>query len=170
MNISMQKPNIIIGYTTRKHLLLDLDNTTFNKAEYIIKLIQKKWSKVGDCLIMQSSTNKSGNNRPIYDSLICEFTSVMGNYHLIFDNYIGYNLCCKIIETLATLDILNADYVKIRTLRGDMTLRVSPIINIDGTKHIPINVGYICNNHLNRADGGIRDYLNLFRICRSLFT
>lgn len=86
------------------------------------------------------------------------------NYHLVFDNSIGYNSCCKIISLLCGLGILNRDYEKIRDFRGDMTLRVSPAELSDGTKPRPIPVDYIPNAHASRHDGLIGVFLAFYRV------
>lgn len=154
----------VIGYTTRRHLLLDLDNTTLTKVEIIARAIMRQWPKVGDCLIMESSA-KPLKLLVIYKPLHHpEHKIVANNYHLIFDNQIGYNLCCKIINTLAGLGILNKDYEKIREFRGDMTLRISPVTLSDGEKPAPIPRTYLKNSACARRDGRILLYLKLWKL------
>lgn len=153
-------PNFLIGYTTREHLLLDLDNTTQERAHKLTAMIQSEWPQVGDCLILLSSTNPltvnirySWNGRPW-------ITTFRNNYHLVFDNIIGYNTACKICETLAELGVLNADYTKIRRFRGDMTLRVScENQSTGGVKPPPEPVEYLLNTAQKWRDRKIEDYL-----------
>lgn len=160
---------MIVGYTTRSHLLLDLDDTTFEKAYRLSYKIMRQWKIVGDCLIVKSSDNTlkielrySWNNKP--------YVKVeRDNYHLIFNNRIGYNNCCKICETLAHLNVLERDYMRIRTFRGDMTLRASPAILMKGTKPTPRPVMRCLNLKSERQDGMIDVYLDFLDACRRLF-
>jgi hypothetical protein len=158
--IARLEPNFIIGYTTRTHLLLDLDDTSLEKARRLVYTIMTEWPKVGDCLIVSSSSKRlvvrvrySWNNHPW-------MSRESPNYHLIFDNIVGYNTCCRICETLAELGVLNKDYTKIRTFRGDMTLRVShQNLSIGAVKPPPRPVEYLFNPVENYSDGMIDEYL-----------
>ena len=104
-----REPAPVLGYTTRRHLLLDLDNTTLSKVIKLARAIMTQWAKVGDCLICLTSrktyvikTDYYGDNTP--------FTKRRSDsYHLIFDNGIGYNLCVKVCEALAALGALERD-------------------------------------------------------------
>lgn len=162
-------PNPVLGYTTRRHLLLDLDNTSLSKVTKLARAIMDGWAKVGDCLICRSShkdyfvrTEYYGDNRP--------FTKRRSDsYHLIFDNGIGYNLCVKICEALAALGALERDYVKIRKFRGDMTLRTSPTVLMADIKPPPAPVHMIYNDQTKREDGYIWQYLSFLRACRRFF-
>lgn len=163
------EPNLIIGYTTRLHLLLDLDNTSYEKAERIAFLIMRKWPIVGDVLIVLSSYKElSLRLRYSWDGK--PWIEREGpNYHLVFDNHIGYNNCCRICECLAVLGILNKDYVKIRTFRGDMTLRVSHQNKSDGSvKPHPEPKIKFYNRKKERKDGMILEYLRFLAAVRGL--
>jgi len=160
----------IIGYTTRRHLILDLDNTTKQGARSIAHMIIKEWPKVGDALILSSSPGldrirlvygKWGRPLLYHDR---------GNFHLIFDNGIGYNLSCKICQVLAVLNVLNRDYVRIREFRGDMTLRISPSRLYDEDKPIPHIVGWVINELTTRSDRYIEHYLKVKKGVERLFT
>ena len=158
--VARLEPNFIIGYTTRTHLLLDLDDTSLEKAQRLAGLIIREWPEVGDCLIVESSRKRlnvrvrySWNNHPW-------MSRESPNYHLIFDNRVGYNKCCRICETLAELGVLNRDYAKIRTFRGDMTLRVShQNLSTGAVKPPPFPVMLIHNMSAKWSDGMIDDYL-----------
>jgi len=157
--VARLEPNFIIGYTTRTHLLLDLDDTALTKAARLADLIIREWPEVGDCLIVASSTKElnvrvrySWNNHPW-------MSRESPSYHLIFNNRVGYNKCCKICETLAELGVLNKDYAKIRTFRGDMTLRVShQNLSTGAVKPPPSPVMLIMNLTVERRDGMIGVY------------
>lgn len=154
------EPNFLIGYTTRRHLILDVDDTSLTKLERIVRMILTEYPEVGDCLIMLSSNKPSHlelsyspHRRPYH-------IRRSSNYHLIFNNIIGYNKCCKIIEVLARLNILNADYVKIRNFRGDMTLRVShENLSTGAVKPPPEPVELVLNLASKWSDGMINEYL-----------
>ena len=158
--VARLEPNFIIGYTTRTHLLLDLDDTSLEKAGRLADLIIREWPEVGDCLVVASSTVKlnvrvrySWNNHPW-------MSRESPNYHLIFNNRVGYNKCCKICETLAELGVLNKDYAKIRTFRGDMTLRVShQNLSTGAVKPPPEPVELVFNMSSKMRDGKINEYL-----------
>ena len=163
-------PGLILGYTTRRHLLLDLDNSTVTKTVSLVRQIMREWPKVGDCLILRSSVGRS---------LLYIRYSRMGrplliykrdNFHMVFDNGIGYNLCCRICRVLAEIGILNRDYVRIREFRGDMTLRVGPANLIKGFKPIPSYVCYVVNKFGTKRDGYTSVYADALRIARDLFS
>lgn len=162
------KPNLIIGYTTRSHLLLDLDSTTEIQAEIIIRLIMQSYPKIGDCLLIESSTPQTIMHKRKQNNQSVLGEHKRNNYHLVFDNRIGYNLCCKIITHLAHIDILNKDYAKIRQFRGDLTLRVSPSVMSTYIKPIPKPIKLIPNNYTNKHDGMIKKYLWMLSIAKSL--
>ncbi len=149
----------VLGYTTRRHLILDLDNTTIDGARWVTKKIMLEWPKVGDCLILRSS-DKPDRIRLVHNKwgrpLLYHDRS---NFHLVFDNGIGYNLSCRICGVLAGLGILNPDYLKIRKFRGDMTLRVGMLIKYNEIKYPPILEKLTYNNFTSRRDGFIDHYL-----------
>lgn len=156
---------IITGYTTRRHLLLDLDNTKLPKAVSIVNMVMDEWPEVGDCLILNSSNVRdtlnvrySWNGAPYHKR-------EGSNYHLVFDGLIGWNKAAHICETLAGLRILEKDYEKIRTFRGDMTLRISPAMLSTGLKPAPVCVCAIKNKRYGGSGSGIFDYLNTRRDC-----
>lgn len=160
----------ILGYTTRRHLLLDLDSVTQTKAEMLIKTIFQEYKTVGNALIVCSTLKERQTTityRPLQHP---ELRQTASSYHIIFDNNIGYNTCCKIISALAALQVLNKDYEKIREFRGDMTLRISPTITTQGIKHIPYPVKLLINPYTKKSDGNIEYYLKLLRSAGLLFS
>lgn len=164
------EPLPILGYTTRRHLILDLDNSTLEKTIRISKLIMRDYNKVGDCVIMRSSKG-SGKEYLRYTRMGRALRIYKrDNYHLVFDNGIGYNTSCRICAVLASIGILNKDYVRIREFRGDMTLRVSSSILLAGNKPVPVQVAYVHNPYTLRKDGWILYYLRCLNIARSLFS
>ena len=163
------KPEPTIGYTTRYHLLLDLDNTTLEKTRMLTRMIQKQWHKVGDTLILLSSNRAYQElliHRPMRLPMLVRRLS---NYHLVFDNLVGYNFSCKLIKVIAYLGILNRDYIKIRLFRGDMTLRCSPVVLINSIKPVPRIVDYIHNPYVKKSDGYIWDYIKFLHAVTSLY-
>lgn len=164
-----RKPHLTIGYTTRRHLLLDLDNTTRLKAERLARQIQNLAPETGDALILISSS-QTLQERVQYSKYNKPYVRVKkDNYHIVFDNAIGYNKCVQIIDILADLNILNRDYKKIRGWRGDMTLRVSPVVLSNKHKPIPTIVSLIKNPNGTRRDGYIWQYLNFLNATRTIF-
>ena len=118
-------PKSVIGYTTRSHLLLDLDDTSFIKARRLATLLQEEYPELGDVLIVESSPGYPGRNYWKVTNVGVVPYPALPSYHLIFDNDIGYARCCEIITTLANLDVIDKEFIEIREFRGDMTLRVS---------------------------------------------
>lgn len=164
------RPAPVLGYTTRRHLILDLDNTTLSYARAIVKKIQWEWPKVGDAIILSSSEkpdrvrlvhNRWGRPLLYHDR---------HNFHIVFDNGIGYNLSCRICAVLAEIGILNRDYVKIREFRGDMTLRIGPLITHDEVKGPPKLRARVFNNYTDRHDGFIDHYLKIKKMGELLST
>jgi len=165
-----EKPNIVMGYTTRRHLLLDLDKTTLTKVMLLARLIQQFYIKVGDALIIISSvgTYKQRIRYTKYGRPLV--VRSLDNYHVVFDATIGYNSCCRIISTLAVLGILNRDYLKIRTFRGDMTLRISPMVCLSGIKPMPYPMWLLQSKHLYKRGGNIDKYLSALRNAYAMWT
>lgn len=162
--LSTSKGGLILGYTTRRHLILDLDNSGLPHVLGLVALIMKAWPKLGDCLVLQTSKdqdqvrlayNKWGRPLVIHDR---------PNHHLVFDNLIGYNTAAKICRCLAGLGVLEADYEKIREFRGDMTLRVSVSIKYAGISPAPVEVAYYYNLWTTHSDGYIEDYRKFKKI------
>jgi len=98
---------LIVGYTTRRHLILDFDKThSLTITVNIIKMVQKDFQFLGDCLICESSWD---------------------GYHCIFDNIISWSKIMMVCKVLHGLGILNRNFIKVRTFREDLTLRISSI-------------------------------------------
>jgi hypothetical protein len=125
------KPNtqingLIIGYTTKEHLLLDLDETSLSAVSNLAILLIKQYPEIGHVLIL--STSKPAKTKYIkFDAkgLPHDCLSYQ-NFHMVTDNIIGYHKCLEIIDVLVGLNVLQPEYKEIRQFRGDMTLRVSP--------------------------------------------
>lgn len=156
--------HLIVGYTTHKHLMLDLDHVvSLNKAIRLIKMIQSNYSYVGDCLLCRSSEEK---------------------YHAIFDSSLHWCQVLHVTETLAGLGVLNRYYMIVRHFRKDLTLRVSSVDRGYKKSAAPLPVAFIpvygnpshgcvfsCNIAAERSDdefSGIRDYLNVLSTFRPL--
>lgn len=150
-------------------MILDLDNSGLEYAERIARMVMHEWPRVGDCLILESTTqpdrvrlsyNKWGRPLVIHDR---------PNHHLVYGGLIGYNTAAKICRTLAGLGVLEEDYDKIREFRGDMTLRVSPSSMMDEVKPEPRAVLYLLNDNADWSDIYIKEYLKFKKIGELLF-
>jgi len=155
------KPELIVGYTTRRHLLLDLDNTSLTKVCGVARAIMHSWPEVGSCLVVLSSERDleieckySWDNKPW-------IRVKRDNYHLVFNNDIGYNKIATICETLGVLNVLEGSFIKMRKFRGDLTLRVSPSILTTGVKPAPHPVVGLRNYEADHEDGEILEYLRI---------
>jgi hypothetical protein len=164
----------IIGYTTRQHLLLDLDNTNERKAIKLQGFIQRSWPEVGNALLVQTRADRSEvdvgyRHWPHPAPVILVYH---GSYHLVFDNFIGYERCTDIIAALAELNALPAAYKDIRAFRGDMTLRISRKVGSDDVAEVPKPVCYLAYGfklkNKPRHLHGIALYLRALRAFRKL--
>lgn len=134
----------------------------------LTRMIMEQWPEVGDALILRSSEG-SGRIDTKYDNYHRPYHRLDGDsYHVVFDGLIGYNKACRIIEALAGVHVLNRDYVKLRTFRGDMTLRVSPQVLASGVKPAPVAVAGIKNAKFRGAGEGIAQYLDFSAACARL--
>jgi hypothetical protein len=119
------------------------------------------YPEIGDCIIMQSSTVKL-IERWIYPVRQQPQKRVKrDNYHVIFDNLLPYETSCKIIETLAFLDVIHKEFIRIREMRNDMTLRVSKTVCVEYTKPKPVWIEYIQNKQCKTDGKGIYLYTRL---------
>lgn len=127
-----------------------------------------EYPEVGDCLLLSTNNNeyrldlKYNNFQRPYHKLNYR------GYHAVFDNLIGYNKCCKIIEILAELRILNKDYSDIRRFRGDMTLRITPKVLKYSYKDYPKILFELVNENKKRKDGYILKYVRVLDSACSL--
>ena len=165
----MDDKRLILGYTSREHLLIDFDNCSLIQVFKLTMMLISEYPEIGDCLIVKSSVSSKPYVLEHDDRGIPKIKWLKDNYHLIGDNNIGYNKCCKIIEVLANLGIINEEYVRIRKFRNDMTLRISSVIQTTNIKQSPNPIIHIHNNKSSRHDGLINEYLNLLDIGGKIF-
>lgn len=159
---------LIAGYTTRSHLLLDLDETSLPDVKALARLIMQSWPDVGDCLVVQSSEPSKTSYLKYDDKGIPHERLVYQNFHLVFDCPVGYDRCLSIIDALVALDVLNSEYKDIRLFRGDMTLRVSPKWLHHRVILAPEPVMLIENESHGFTYGFIQKYLSTLKFCRHL--
>ena len=153
---------LVVGYTTREHLVLDLDNTSIRKVWSLAIMLMENYPEIGHCIIMRSSREKGEPFTRITKKGIPRLHLPKACYHLIFDNVIGYKRCIQIILTLVDLDILDHQYKRIRMFRGDMTVRISPMVLSETIKEAPIPVMQVTNIYTHNNDNKIRDYLSAY--------
>jgi hypothetical protein len=161
---------LIVGYTTREHLVLDLDNTSLSKIISLVCELIYNYPDVGKCQIMQSSIEHGSSFTRVNKRGIPKHHFPKESYHLVFDNVIGYERCMTIINVLVDLDILDHQYRKIRSFRGDMTIRVSPMVLSDAVKDAPVPIMQILNIYNNKSDEKIRQYHRLRHSVEKLFS
>ena len=136
---------MLMGYSTNKHLLLDLDNTTENKALQMGKLIQKEFKDLGGFWVLESSVSKNDSVKLGYfykQRKPFEYRK-LNNYHLVYTNKVKWSRIMKIVKILAELGVLNKDFIQIRNFRGDLTLRVNEKIGHKETKPKPKPLNFI---------------------------
>lgn len=155
------KPDWNVGYTTRQHLCIDLDYTSLPKTFSLASLIIEEYPEVGDCLIIESSLKPLNIKLCHMPQKLPYHKITRSSYHIIFDGIIPYERSCQIIETLAELGVINEQYVHIREMRNDMTLRVSKTVCVEQVKPVPCIVGYVLCPKQPKKKGGIGLYLNL---------
>lgn len=156
-------PEWNIGYTTKEHLCLDFDDTTYYNVYQLSSMLIADKPEVGSALILCSSEGKQ-SERWIYPVLQNMHKYVnRHNFHVIFNGFIPYEESCKIIECLASLDVINKEYVRIREMRNDMTIRVSQTQCVLKTKPKPMILGYIFNPSDKQEKGGIYRFMRLYK-------
>ena len=153
---------LIVGYTCRDHLLLDLDDSSLPKVTGLVRKVMENYPEVGDALILLSSPHDLDIKVHYYGGLP-RFSVTRESYHVVFSGRIGYNKCCTICAALASVNILERSYIRCRQFRGDMTLRVSPSHLSTGTKPAPVAVCSIRNQWYDGSGDGIEDYLDFCR-------
>lgn len=159
---------LILGYTTRDHLLLDLDETSFCRVVSLANQIMESYPDVGHCLIVESSTPSKTSYLKYDDNGIPHERWVYQNYHVVFDAPIGYERCVAIIDTLVGLDVLPPEFKEVRMFRGDMTLRVSAKW-LHHRVIPPPNVVYAMRNpRANKSYDNIGRYRRLLEIGQSI--
>lgn len=163
------KPNLIMGYTSRLHLMLDFDDITFARAKALTKIVQHKWPKVGDALISQSSPGSKEFKCTYYLKFLPHYAKTRPSYHIIFDNLIGYNTVMTITQTLADSKILERNYMRVRHFRGDLTLRITPTHLSTGLKPAPEVKAFIPNKYTQKHDGYISLYTQALGQAKALF-
>lgn len=135
---------LIGGYTTKDHLLLDLDHCWRSKAEKVARMIMREYPEVGCCLLVQSSNE---------------------GFHLVFSRKMAWSRICHVSKVLASLGTLNRDYIRIREFRHDLTLRVTPIDRGQGVQPQPKVLDIIhagsCGGRLCCGSGRFRRFLEL---------
>lgn len=167
-NNKSRNPDWVIGYTTRDHLCIDLDNTSVNKVFVLTKMIMKDFPYVGNAVILETSARRlfvKVNYPPLKTAC---FQTARNNFHVVFDNWISYEESCRIIETLARLDVINEEYIRIREMRNDMTLRVSKSVLMDETKPSPVPLLFVINRWCDRHDFAMGQYLRFLAVCQAL--
>ena len=137
---STNSSNLVVGYTTQDHLLLDLDNVSLWKATKIALMIEKDYPETGMGLIVRSSPN---------------------HYHMIFDNKMPWPWIVQIIETLCDLGIIEKNYAFVRTFRRDLTLRISDKKGVDRHRPTPSPVRFIDYWGYEEPRYGITKYLRM---------
>jgi hypothetical protein len=159
---------LILGYTTREHLLLDLDETSLLRVVSLAKQLMDSYPDIGDCLVVETST-------PSFDSYLKYDDKgrpwekwVYQNFHLVFDASVGYDRCVAIIDALVDLGVLAPEYKQIRMFRGDMTLRVSAKWLHHRVIPPPRIVKYLFNQHASGALFGITRYWKMNSIGASI--
>jgi len=153
---------LIVGYTTTEHLLLDLDDTSINDVIGLVRLLVQSYPEIGSCLILQSSTRKTDSTTRINRHGIPTQKFKGNSYHIVANNKITCARAVQIFSTLVELNILDTAHKRIRGFRGDMTLRVSPMICQHKIKPIPEPVAYV-DNFTDKNQDNMIDMYRRFR-------
>jgi hypothetical protein len=120
-------------------LILDLDGSkSTSKAAKLVRFIQREFPDVGSCLICESSA---------------------GKHHAIFNARLSWSRVLHICRALAGLGALDKNFIKIRSFREDLTLRVTPVARSLGYYEAPVPVALIRSQGTRRGFSGIDCYL-----------
>jgi len=150
-------------------LLLDLDDTSLYKVTRLVKILQQSYPELGNALIMHSSTRKAQSTLHINRHGIPKEVLRRESYHVIFNNKVSYARCCEITNVLVDLDILEHEYRVVRAKRGDMTLRVSPMVLSKGIKPEPKPYRTVPGCYFGKQDGMIKQYLAFLYAANNLY-
>lgn len=112
---------VVVGYSTNRHLLVDIDRSDLRRADWLAKHIQQTFP-TGDCLLMQSHEHDDTHT---YLSGLVPVHLRPGNYHLVYDAWLPWEKIMEICEYLEALGLVEKDYAEVRRWRGDLTLRIS---------------------------------------------
>lgn len=168
-NIDNVRPDFKFGYTTRNHLLVDLDDTTLRKTLVICRMLIKEYPELGDCLITLSSEKKDSLDYVYFPAHKPKPKRVGNSYHLIFNNTVGFNKCYQIIRVLAGLSIIEWNHGHLRKYYRDMTLRTSHRITMEKVEPPPTPLIYIFNQNSTKNDNRIHDYYALLKTSYKVF-
>ena len=133
----MQIKPLVCGFTSQDILMVDLDNCSLWQAEQIAKMIMHEWQTVGDCLVIQSSEN---------------------HYHLVYDSTLNWQQIYDITQTLGALGIVEKNFMWVRELRHDLTLRISPKMYREKQSPVPLPVELLGTTEPEHSYG-IQKYL-----------
>jgi hypothetical protein len=126
------------------------------------------YPEIGHCIINQSSKATKPSIPTYRETQHLMLMPKRDNYHIIFNNEIGYNKCCEIIECLANLGIINEEYVRIRQMRNDQTLRVSKTVCTDYVKPTPKFCEFVLNPYTKKEGNCLMQYMALLKSVNQL--
>lgn len=171
--MSSKKPisnRIVAGYSTRTHLLLDVDNTQMPKVLLLTQYLQREYPHVGNALLVLSSLHTPQQTLYYMPQTAPIPLQIANCYHVVFDNTIGYNSCDYILRVLTGLDVFKKMADKLRGLRCCMTLRISPKIKMVGIDPCPYPLFILDSPYTSRHDGMINEYLKALRVAYDYFS
>jgi hypothetical protein len=148
---------MIFGYTTRRHLLLDLDNKSLKQAIFITKSVTNTYD-LGDALILISSQKEEDFGIRYIQNEVQLYHIRPYSFHVVFDKYKDWQYLQKVISTLAELGVVEESFNEVRTWRGDLTLRISPKLPKVPFSPVPVYYVYSSDNYHGRGNYGIMDY------------
>jgi len=129
----------ISGYTTKQHLLLDIDEQPLSRVVKLADMLQKEYPQLGDYIILKSSIE---------------------SYHIVYGSFVPWKLIINIIDMLWQLGIIEKEVRDVREFRGDLTLRISPRTLTTGEQPTPEIVHTSIQDPLSEERvKGIRHYL-----------
>jgi hypothetical protein len=137
----MEIKPLVCGYTAQDHLLVDLDGCSLWQATQIAKMIMQEWQTVGDCLVIESSSN---------------------HYHLVYDSALNWQQIYDITQTLGQLGIVEKNFMWVRELRHDLTLRISPKMYREKQSPVPLPVELLGTTEPENSYG-IQKYLRCLK-------
>jgi hypothetical protein len=109
-----------------------------SKAVKLVRLVQREFPDIGSCLICESSA---------------------GKHHAIFNARLSWSRILHICRVLEGLDTLDRNFIKIRSFREDLTLRVTPVGRSLGYYEAPVPVAFVRSEGAHTGFSGIDCYL-----------
>jgi len=115
----------VVGYSTRRHILVDIDNANVITL-YRLPAIISRLLGYSNYIVCLSSVKKIPISYSPRLNAMTQAEQIRLNFHIVFEKSMLYDLATNFYHLLQELGIVHENYVEMRLKRGDATLRISP--------------------------------------------